>query len=442
MTLRTARLAVALAAIPFSWAFAQAAAQPAEGQALSTRSLVSAERIFERFRADCKADGGALWGVSLCGPLLLVAEDGRVTANMADPEGRLKRVGAVWTAEIPKGSGPIFSDTSADWSGRQWAIVRHQPERTALDYARLTVHESFHRIQPQLKFSVSGTTTADHLDEPAGRLWLRLTLRALRAAIEAPNRRAAREHLTAALAMNAYRHHFPNAAEAERQLELHEGLAEYTAWRLARSASVRAELAEHLGTGDSIPSYSRSFAYYSGPAWGLAFDRFGVDWRRRLADGAPGLPAAGLQALRLDMDSVTETRATALAQRYGHAALFAQERERGERTAAARAEFRARFVEGPRLIVPLHQVNFNPGTVTALPDHGQVYGTLAVTGPWGSLTTTHGALVNWARREVVVDALGEPRLPSWSTARWQLELNPAWKLERRGKDLVVVPLSP
>jgi hypothetical protein len=435
------QLAFSCAALCWACAAGQVAPAPIPAPVVVDAEVLPAEAVFARFRADCQADRGALWGVSLCGPVLLVTEDGRVSANMADRENRLKRAGAIWTATLPKEERPIFSDTSAEWAGTRWAIIRHQPGRSALEYAQLALHESFHRIQPQLAFSVPGTTTSDHLDEVQGRLWLRLSLRALRAALAAPDRLAAREHVLAALAMSEYRHRlFPTAADTERQLELHEGLAEYTAWRLARSASTNRDLLAHLDEGDRAESYARSFAYHTGPAWGMAFDRLRLDWRRRLAAGAPGLVAAGRQGLRLS-GWVDEARAVALAERYGYRQLLAQEQERGERIAAKRVEYRARFVEGPKLIVPLNQVNFDPRTVSALPGHGQVYGTLTVTGPWGRLATEQGALVNWARREIIVDLSGEPQLPSWVTPRWRLELNPDWKLERRGSDLVVVAVT-
>ena len=85
---------------------------------------------------------------------------------------------------------------------------------------------------------------------------------------------------------------FPKAAAAENALELNEGLAEYTGARLGlrlpeqRLAYATYALARQL----DAPSFVRSFAYASGPAYGLLLDEALPDWRRGLG---------GVEATRL-----------------------------------------------------------------------------------------------------------------------------------------------
>src|SRR5690348_18439307 len=56
-----------------------------------------AHRYFEEAAQQCRADGGRLWGKSLCGPILLVEPASRrVVANQADGEGRLHAEGGVY----------------------------------------------------------------------------------------------------------------------------------------------------------------------------------------------------------------------------------------------------------------------------------------------------------------------------------------------------------
>lgn len=400
---------------------------------------VPAADILQTFETDCTADGGRLWGMTLCGPFLLITEDGAVTANAPDASGRLAADGPVWTARLTgEEDWPSLSNTSASWSGTDWAVALVEPDVSPEEYARIALHENFHRIQPALGIDIANVDVAVHLDEVGGRLWLRLGLRALAAALRAPDDDMARAHLAAAVTMTAYRHRlFGSARKLEAVWERNEGLPEYTGWRLAGVDNVEAAFADALDKGDGTDSFARSFAYLTGPAWGLTLDRLGLEWRSAmLAQSADFLAIA---ADALDVDPVPDEAAAIAAGRpYGYDRLVVEERERAEQLAAKRAEYRARFVDGPRLILPLNNITFNPQTVTSLGEAGEVYGTLTDSGPWGSLTTEQGALVVWANREVIVGAEGAPSGSLWETPRWRLQLSKGWRVVPRGADFAVV----
>ena len=82
------------------------------------------------------------------------------------------------------------------------------------------MHESFHRIQKQIGFPLTGPSNA-HLDSVEGRYWLQLEWRALAKALPG-DRQAVRD----ALAFRARRRSlFADAPAQERELEMNEGLA-------------------------------------------------------------------------------------------------------------------------------------------------------------------------------------------------------------------------
>src|SRR5699024_6761572 len=91
------------------------------------------------------------------------------------------------------------------------------------------MHESYHRIQPELGLAPKGSAGANgHLDTRRGRIWLRGELNALRAALTNHGKKR-RQALRDALTIRVYRQSlWPDAGKRERALELNEGLAQST----------------------------------------------------------------------------------------------------------------------------------------------------------------------------------------------------------------------
>ncbi|HPF61033.1 MAG TPA: hypothetical protein PLI93_03145 [Gemmatimonadales bacterium] len=331
-----------------------------------------ADAFFAEARAVCQADDGALWGVSLCGPMVFAdAATGTIATNQPPPDAPRPRIlgyaNAAWR----------WGDER--WSTFVWAMVPDDPQRRR----RMFAHELFHRVQPELDLFDPGAPPADHLDTMAGRVWIQLEWRALAAALRATG--AARERAIAdALAFRTARRAGDSTITAvERASELNEGLAQYTGTRLA-TASPAAAIADALEQLDEVTGQStfvRTFAYPSGTAYGLLLDASAPGWNRRFTKGddlgATLAAAAGVSAA---------TDLEAAVSRHGGAALRASEAAR-ERTRLARVDsLTARFVTGPVLVVPRGSgASFRTDGVTPLPGVGTVVPHYRVSGPWGSL---------------------------------------------------------
>ncbi|MGH8185418.1 MAG: hypothetical protein ACREUC_02550, partial [Steroidobacteraceae bacterium] len=168
----------------------------------------------------CKADGGRLWGVSLCGPFIVVDPQTRAAwANQADSGGVLHAAGGGWVGVLPD-DAPI-ANTAVEWSGVRWTMLMSIPENPT-DRRVLLAHEAWHCIQPELGLVTRNTDNA-HLEEERGRYLLQLEFRALRAAMEARGNarwRAARE----ALQLRAARlRDYSAADDEEAALDRNEG---------------------------------------------------------------------------------------------------------------------------------------------------------------------------------------------------------------------------
>lgn len=398
---------------------------------------VTAQQYFVETKAQCERDGSRLWGVSLCVPMAFIQPATReVVTNMPDSGGLLKREGDVcvgtWPKELP------IANSSRKWSGTTWTTIMWPPPEDSTARLSLLMHESFHNIQGQIGFP-SQSASNPHMDSREGRLWVQLEWRALKEALLATDK----ERQTAiadALTFRAYRQSlFPGSAQTERQMEMHEGLAEYTGTKLcglpAKSITahfVQGPYKQHI----RVTSLVNNFAYVSGALYGLLLDELGAAWRVGLTPqndfGELLLKVATLQ-LPGNLESSALERMTV----YDGKALETQEIEREKAHARVVAEYRARLVDGPLLVLSFVKMNiqYDPRGIVALDSLGTVYPTIRVSDVWGILTATKGALLaaNWTRIQVPAptDIAARPL----SGDGWTLELNEGWnfvKAERAG----------
>lgn len=396
--------------------------------------------VFQEARTLCERDDGTLWGQSLCGPIMIVdPADRRVIANQADPGGVLQAGDGVWSGELP--AGTMMANTRVEWSGTAWTqLIWPLPMEPVLLRVFLG-HEMFHRVQPGLGLA-RGEAGNRHLDGFDGRYLLQLEWRALARALMADTAAARRDHVADALAFRQARRRLsPDAAADEAALEINEGLPEYTGVRtgLVHGEQRRAYAVYALARFLDAPSFVRSFAYASGPAYGLLLDDADPDWRGRLGADAD-LGALLATALRIDPDD--GARQAARERRYDPDGALRQAEQARERERTARQEtWRKSLVEGPVLVLPLSRPSFqfNPQTLAALDGVGTVYPTLRLGDAWGELVVDGGvALVHADRKRASVALLADRSATSGDG--WTLTLKPGWTFARgeRGGDMTVV----
>jgi hypothetical protein len=112
--------------------FVVGAVVPAAAQVDQAR----AEQYFKEARALCERDGGRLWGVSLCGPMVIAdAATGTIATSQPAPAGDRPRALGLVNAPLQWGG--------ATWSAYVWQMIpADQGER-----GRLFMHELFHCVQ-------------------------------------------------------------------------------------------------------------------------------------------------------------------------------------------------------------------------------------------------------------------------------------------------------
>jgi hypothetical protein len=226
---------------------------------------------------------------------------------------------------------------------------------------------------------------------------------------------------------------------------MNEGMAEYTGFKLSTSSleEYAVVVAAWLRSAPTrTPSYGRSFAYTSGPAYGGLLDAAGKNWRTGLT---PATNLGQLLAQAYGVQGPAEMgRAEAMrrAERYDGGEVIAIETEREKEHQARVAAARKLFVDGPILVLPASEkINYiyDPNTVLALDDNLTLYqyeGEIHVTDEWGMLKTSIGAVLARENGRVVRAQMPAPadasNLPLAGKG-WTLELKPGWEAVPGGR---------
>ncbi|MEO8031676.1 MAG: hypothetical protein ABJC74_09930 [Gemmatimonadota bacterium] len=421
-----------------AWCLAAALATPAHAQTTPDSAAVAA---IHDYLTACKADGGQLWGRTLCGPIILVdPENRRAVASVRPPDGVFARSGEVWQGVVP--DSILLSNTSLTWDGTRWAFIRLPVPADRLTRALLLVHESFHRIEDDLALG-GGDPMLPHLDERNGRFWLRMEIRALSAAVSGQGAAGHQAAIDALLFRARRQSLFPGTAVLEDSVERHEGMAEYTGTRLALTL-IGAPLSSTAGAFkgfETRPSFVRSLGYGTGPGLGLLLDRYAPGWRKVAA----GQSLAGMLATSLKFraaPSLDEDAARRAAE-YGAVQVAAEEDRREEERQLRLADYRKRLIDGPVLVLRQHRLmrSFNPNTLVAFGDQGTVYPTGSFSADWGSLGVDRdGALVSGDFQLLRVALPSDTSTRPLKGTGWSLTLAKGWKLVPgiRAGDLTVV----
>ncbi len=223
-----------------------------------------------------------LWNKDLYGAILLVDPQTRqLFANELDTAGILKPDESIYTGILPENIN--IANTAIEWNGKSWAMIMLPLPENKYERIDLLAHESFHREQSSLGFKLNNPDN-NHLDLKEGRIYLRLELEALKSAIESSEEEIL-HHLTSALIFRKYRNLlYPGIDTMENQLELNEGIATFTGLIISGRDEKQAKehIANSINTFFTNPTYVRSFAYNTTPAYGYLLYNKDKKWNKQI----------------------------------------------------------------------------------------------------------------------------------------------------------------
>ncbi|SDM50722.1 hypothetical protein [Pedobacter antarcticus] len=383
-------------------------------------------------RASEKSTG--LWDKGLYGPMILIDPQTReLFANESDTTGILKLNGNIYSGVLP---GNInIANTAINWNGKRWAMIMLPLPQNKQDRINLLAHESFHRIQPSLGFTLSNVEN-NHLDQKDGRVYLRLELEAVKKAIESSSEKELQQHLTNALTFRKYRHALYSKSDStENILELNEGIAEFTG--VIVSGRNKAQTTTFFLNGiDGFfrnPTFVRSFAYYTTPVYFyLLYNKNKARAKKITAE--TDLTAYLIRAFNVNIPTDLKTTVENISINYNGEVIIEQEKEREEKTRQLIAEYRLKFIDQPHFEIKFEKMNvsFDPRNIIPIEDKGTVYPNIRVTDLWGILTVENGALMssNWDKISISNPARTEDKKIFGDG--WILELTDGYTIEKDG----------
>jgi hypothetical protein len=202
-----------------------------------------------------------------------------------------------------------------------------------------------------------------------------------------------------------------------------------------QAARIQAAL-DDIDSVEKDPSYVRSFAYATGPAYAELLDAASPGWRQQVH---PGFDFANTTAAAYHISARQPDPAMASAglAHYDGVRLVAEEDRRDAKVQADNARYTAALVKGPTLTIPLGKfsISFDPRRVHELQYRGSVYEDLEVQGDWGAVKVTSGmALIPASFDKVILPLKGKPAGAHLKGPGWTLQLKSGYELQPAQKD--------
>ncbi|MDQ1096201.1 MULTISPECIES: hypothetical protein [Chryseobacterium] len=376
-----------------------------------------------------------IWNKDLYGEILLVDPENRqFYSNEKDITFDPNDFKKISEGKIPDTIN--IANTSIQWRGRNWAMIMLPLPADKYDRINLMSHELFHKAQNSLGFT-QGNKQSDHLDQRDGRAYLRLELVALLTAILSDSSKEQKKYLTDAISFRNYRHSlFPNSASIENELELNEGLAEYTGFMI--SSRDRKHIKDHftkaVNTFIKNPTYVRSFAYQTIPMYGYLLNLKEPYWNQQITNDSD-LTKFFINHLQIKTQNLSKKDIDKLAENYNGPLIFKEEQIRADKIKKLIHNYKLKFIDKPHLDIHFEKmsVSFDPRNILPIEDKGTVYPQIRVTDTWGILEVHNGALMskNWDKITITAPLrMDDPKIEGDG---WTLLLNKAYTIRKDDK---------
>jgi hypothetical protein len=398
---------------------------------ISDSDWKQAETAITELKEAFKYEKGQTWNHSLEGALMLVNRDTRtIIANEPDNLNELIRQKSLYIGKLPENIN--IANTAFNWNGKRWTLVALPLPETKEERLNHLIHESFHRIQPTIGFDSLSETQSVHLDSKNGRVYLKLELEALKKALKSNTPDI---HIKNALLFRQYRYKiFPEAKNAENTLEIIEGLAEYTGSVLSQreESELKAHYYSNIDLFYSMPTFVRSFAYFTIPVYGYFMQQTNKKWNLQITKDT-NLSDFIYTFFGVTQKGISSEEIIKLGKDYGIDTILKNETEREQKREALTKTYKDIFVGDSIVIIDLENlsIGFNPSNIMPLDSYGTVYPTLRITDNWGILEVDScGALMSpeWdmvtiSYPELITDTIA-------SGKGWKLKINNSWELRK------------
>jgi hypothetical protein len=398
---------------------------------------------FQMVKKMCDKDNGKLWGINLYGPILIVDQISKmVVANQQDNEGLLKKKGNVYVGSFPENG--IIACGVIEFGGKIWVILPYfvTKNKDTLELCNVCIHESFHRIQGE--FDLECRYNNFHMDKMYARIYLNLEWQALIRAVESLDEKRMIAIKDALLFREERRKIYPGADTMESNFEIHEGLANYTGYKLCFKSDLALKekllqyRSNYLDDQDFLypeDNYVRSFGYFSGFLYACLLDETRSYWRKDLTCGVD-LGLLLQRSLKIDIAKDTTNLLNQAKERYRYEEIYKRELNANIKKEKILSDYIIRFTQKPVMILDMIEKDFGVScSPYPLDTLGNVYPKIIISQKWGYLEVSDkGCLItpNIDKAIITADNIQIDDQIITGTG-WTLNLNKNWIVEK-GKD--------
>lgn len=393
-------------------------AQPAD-----TPFVKEAEALFARVELICGQDSGRLWGGNLFCPLVVVQRESR--AAVSNCEHLLAR-------SIPyNGLYYGFLDDTVVIAGSACTIngilCVMLPWELAADTGtwQAFLHEMFHAFQNNKGWKYVYDNS--HLDCPDARVLLSCEMRALLKALASDSAERKR-HLSEALFFRGKRHRiFPEKAKDESLFEIHEGLADYTQYRLCLPSDE--EIASRLGNKLSAvlnqDGFSRSYGYTVGAVYAF-FNDVWPGWRLCVDT----LSSLSMLTQRIYGIDIGATDSAIVWEDYCVDSLLVVEDSIFQVKIQIKEKVYQAIEQNNVLVLDYDgcQFGFNPNHVVGFDEGKNFYQFMEIRGDFGVVYTVYGCLLSDKIYVLIPDGVVLQEKETYPE-RFSLQLNKGWRID-------------
>ncbi|MEY8760559.1 hypothetical protein [Chryseobacterium tongliaoense] len=405
------------------------------GQQPEVENIDSISSYFKEVKYATK-QGFKLWNKDLYGGILLVNPGNRqLYSNEPDIKNSLKLQKDIYVGTLPDSIN--IANTSIRWNDKTWAMIMLPLSKNRYDRINLLAHELFHTVQTFLGFPQKNKES-NHLEQKDGRIYLRLELEALKKAILSETQKEQEKHLTNAFIFRKYRNAvFPGSNDIENQLELNEGLAEYTGFIISNrnKEQTKQHFINSVNTFIKNPTYVRSFAYNTTPMYGYLLSRKDKYWNQKIS-AESNLTDFFIENLSIKIPTDLKASVEKILKTYNGELIIQEEQSREEKIKIKIAEYKSKFIEQPHFEIGFEKMNisFDPRNILPIEDKGTVYPNMRVTDNWGILEVNNGALMfpDWSKMSISIPTKINDQLIEGNG--WSLQLNKNYAVVRDEKN--------
>lgn len=393
-------------------------------QSLDTIFLKEAETIFTEIEQICNQDNGKLWGNNLYCPLIFAKRERRTAISNCK---------ILFSNTIPyKGLNYGYLDDSIVISGSAYpindticAILPYELEDDYTIKLQAFLHEMFHVFQSNKGWKYVYNNS--HLDNPHARVFLSCEIRALINTLSSDSTEKKR-YLSEALFFRQQRNRiYPEKAIDEHLFEIHEGLADYTMYKLCLSSDEKINkcLIEKLESKLKSETYSRLYGYTVGAVYAFLND-VQPEWKHHI-DTLSSLSMLTWKIYGIDY---IKTDSAQIWADYGVDSLLIVEDSIFKIKLQLEKNVYQAINENKVLIIDYNNCHFgfNPSMVIGFNDDKNYYQIMEIRGNFGCLSTRYGCLLS-DKIYVLLPPKIKLGCPKTYPEHFSIQLNKKWKIK-------------